>query len=66
MAINDEAPSFSNCLERFNKKLDEISGTTVDFVQDVNLKEEFIDGGKLKAFVDDRAYHLHEANTAKE
>lgn len=29
-AINDEAPSFSECLERFDKKLDELSGNLLD------------------------------------
>lgn len=66
IAINEEAPTFSQCLERFNKKLDEMSGNIFDIAQDINLKEEFIDRGELKAFVDDRAYHLNEAKTAKE
>lgn len=66
IAINDEAPSFSKCLERFDKKLNEMSGNILDATQDINLKEEFIDQGEIKAFADDKAYHLREAQTAKE
>ena len=66
MAINNEAPTFSKCLERFDKKLDELSGNILDVTQDINLKNEFVDNAKLKAFVDDKAYHLREAQTAKE
>lgn len=66
MAINNEAPTFSKCLERFDKKLDEMSGDILNVTQDINLKNEFVDNVELKAFVDDRAYHLREAQTAKE
>lgn len=66
MAINDEAPSFSNCLERFDKKLDELSGNICDVGHDINLKEEFEGRDGLKSFVDDRNYHMHESQTAKE
>ena len=66
MAINNEAPSFSKCLERFDKKIDEMSGNIFDVAQDINLKEDVIVDGELKAFVDDKAYYLREAQTAKE
>ena len=66
MAINNEAPSFSECLERFDKKLDEMSGNLLDATQEINLKEEMSGNSELKAFVDDKAYHLKEAQTAKE
>lgn len=66
MAINNEAPSFSKCLERFDKKLDETSGNILDVAQNINLKEEIVDNGELKAFINDKAYHLREAQTAKE
>lgn len=66
MAINNEAPLFSECLERFDKKLDEISGNLLEVTQEINLKEEVIGNGELKAFVDDKAYHLREAQTAKD
>lgn len=66
MAINDEAPSFSKCLERFDKKLDEMSGNIADATQDINLKEEVFNRNEIKAFSDDKAYHLKEAQTAKE
>lgn len=66
VAINNEAPTFSKCLERFDKKLDEMSGNILDVAQDINLKIEFEDNVELKSFVDDRSYHLREAQTAKE
>lgn len=66
MAINNEAPSFSECLERFDKKLDEMSGNLLNATQEINLKEEMSGNSELKAFVDDKAYHLKEAQTAKE
>jgi hypothetical protein len=66
MAINNEAPSFPECLERFNKKLDEMSGNLLNATQEINLKEEMNGNSELKAFVDDKAYHLREAQTAKE
>lgn len=65
-AINDEAPSFSECLERFDKKLDELSGNLLDSLQEINLKEDFEDNVELKAFVDDKSWHLKQAQTAKE
>ena len=37
MAINNEAPSFSECLERFDKKLDEMSGNLLNATQEINL-----------------------------
>ena len=58
--------SFSECLERFDKKLDEMSGNLLDATQEINLKEEMSGNSELKAFVDDKAYHLKEAQTAKE
>ena len=66
LAINNEAPSFSECLTRFDKKLDEMSGNILYGEQEINLKKEFADKGELKAFVDDKAYHLREAQNAKE
>ena len=66
MAINNEAPSFSECLERFDKKLDEMSGNLLNATQEINLKEEMSGNSEIKAFVDDKAYHLREAQTAKE
>ena len=66
MAINNEAPSFSKCLERFDKKLDEMSGNILDVAQDITLKEDIFDNSELKAFIDDKVYHLQEAQTAKE
>lgn len=67
MAINNEAPSFSKCLERFDKKLDEMSGSILDVAKDINLKEDDIDNGELRAlYVDNRDYHLKEAQNAKE
>ncbi len=65
-AINDEAPSFSECLERFDKKLDELSGNLFGSLQEINLKEDFGDDGELKAFADDKSWHLKQAQTAKE
>ena len=66
MAINNEAPSFTECLERFDKKLDEMSVNLLNATQEINLKEEMSGNSELKAFVDDKAYHLREAQTAKE
>lgn len=66
MAFNDEAPTFSKCLEQFDKKLDEMSSFMLDLRQEINLKKEIFDSNELKAFSDDKAYHLREAQTAKE
>lgn len=67
LATNNEAPTFSKCLERFDKKLDEMSGHIFDEPHDINLKEEIIGDGELKAlFVESKAFHLKEAQTAKE
>lgn len=66
MTINDEAPSFSKCLERFDKKLDEMSGNIFHVSQDINLKENVVNSDELKAFSDDKEYHLKEAKTAQE
>lgn len=67
MAINDEAPSFSECLKRFDKKIDEMSGNLLDTAQNINLKEESIDHTELKPlFVNNREYHLKEAQIDKE
>lgn len=49
LAINNEAPSFSECLTRFDKKLDEMSGNILYGEQEINLKKEFADKGDLKA-----------------
>lgn len=68
-AINNEAPSFSECLERFDKKLDELSGNLLGSIQEINLKEEIGNNGdnsELKGFVDDKTWHLKQAQTAKE
>lgn len=66
MVINNEAPSFSKCIERFDKKLDEMSGNILDVAQDITLKEDIFDNSELRAFIDDKAYHLREVQTAKE
>lgn len=67
MAINDEAPTFAKCLERFDKKLDEIYGNVAEFPCDVTLKQDVGNNAEMKAlFVNDKAYHLKEAQTAKE
>lgn len=38
----------------------------LEATQEINLKEEIGSNSELKAFVDDKAYHLREAQTAKE
>ena len=65
MAINNEAPSFSECLERFDKKLDEMSGNLLDATQEINLKEEMSGNSELKAFVDDKLYTKTTATQSK-
>ena len=67
LAMNNEAPTFSKCIERFEKKLDGMYGNVAEIQHDINLKEDISINAEIKAlFVDDRAYHLREAQTAKE
>lgn len=65
-AINNKTPSFSGYLERFDKKLDELSENYFGSLQEINLKEEIGNNGEFKGFVDDKSGHLKQAQTAKE
>lgn len=66
-AINNEAPSFEKCLERFDKKLNELFVNASYIPAHINLKEELQNNVSFKGlFINDKSWHLTEAQLAKE
>ena len=66
-AMNNEAPSFEKCLDRFDKKLNELFENSSNIPANINLKEELQNNVTFKGlFINDKTWHLKEAKIAQE